>query len=349
MSSIDVMLNGTQYLALGNKPECAKEWLEAWKNALKRKNFRDLLTLTHWGLQLPLHREKDHDSVTQLICHYLAVADGHQSAKNFGHHGPASSETDFSMMSHGERMQKLSDKAWMELCNRVFVFENDGFGEQLKYSWYFRDPSLAAAFICFINPERWHDGKFCCLEQANIDLTIKSAYHVKAHAFTCRFLEEAWQYREILVRENAFRKLSEKDTAELQNRIQFFRRLKPQLAKLIIRYGMADFLHDQKLDHPTRLILRDIAFNDTTLPTAAPSCGNMDLAKIYGHLSPEHGFPTLGYREVARVLLLYPYLVKGRRDYVHEQIRKKLAAKAAEAEQLQAQLKTVAAKLEALK
>lgn len=343
-----VRLNEPGYYGLNRQPENITEWLAAWEAERKRQNFRGLLNLAHSGLQLPFHRERDGDSVTQLFCHYLAIADGHQSAKNFGHNGPVTEGNDYTAMSHGELMQRLSDKAWMELCNRVFVFSGDEYGEHPKYAWYFRNPTLAEAFISFIDPSRWCDKSTYHAYQANLNQLDKTAYHVKALTFTRTFLAEAWQYREILKREKAFGDLGAEEKAELRSRIEFFRKLKPKLATLMVYYGMAGFLHDRVLDRPTRRVLLDLAFGKTPLRAPAPDRKYKHLRGAYAQLDPSRGYPTLGQREVARILLLYPLVQKGHKDYENQLRKAKRAAKATKTEELKGQLEKITAQLEKL-
>jgi hypothetical protein len=342
-NSSDLMLNGPEYRSLTYKPKTINDWFEAWKEALGQRDFLRLLQLTHWGLQFLSDRQQS-GSVIELFCHYLAVADGHGSPKNFGHDGSPGTAADFASMSHGELMQKLSDKAWMELCNRVFVFTEDGggHGQRFKYDWYFRQPELAEAMLRFIDPDRWlKDGLFR-VAQSNIDMLSKCAYQAKALAFAKTFLWQTWRFREIREREIQFYESEKQDSIRADpkfvEQMTFFRKLKPRLARLMVHYDMAEFLHDQKLDHPTRKMLE-------TFVWGSKSASGMTLDEAYGHIDPKHGYLTLNHREVARILFLYPSLVRGRRNYVREQVRARRAAKALEQEKLRFRLKEIKDKL----
>jgi len=344
-NSNDLLLNGREYSMLSYKPKSIAAWFDAWNLALDLRDYETLLNLTHRGLQYALHREET-ASVTRLFCHYLAVADGHGSAKNFGHHGTLSSASDFGVMSKGELMQKLSDKAWMELCNRVFVFSEDygGYGQQLKYGWCFREPELAQAMLRFIDPERWSEDGLYRLERANIDILSKCAYQAKALLFVRAFLSETWDYREIKERESQFYDPQKREAMRTDSKfvesMKFFRKLKPQLARLMIHYDMARFLHDRQLDHPTRKILE-------TVVRDLPNISEMTLDEAYGHRNPAHGYFTVNHREVARILIMYPYLVRGRRRYVREQVRRKREEKATEQAELLRQFKAIEEKIKA--
>lgn len=346
----DVFLNTLEFRNLKCTPMTIEEWFKEWKTAVEAGSFMAMLSLLHWGLQLALGREEQ-ESLISLFCHYLSVADGHNSPKNFtgSDHKQA---TIFGSMSEQEVRRVLADKAWMELCNRVFVFSNDGcgFGDKMKYELCFLTPKLAESFIRLINPERWREGMFWNVDQANLDRNGKSAYDDKAVAFTRHFLRSSWDCRRILERwyEVEFRHLDEEEQASLQNRIRYFHNLRPTLAQLMVRYDMTSFLHDHPLNHPTRQALWEIVQRGRIRRAPQTDQQKVDLAQVYGELT-SHGYPANSHREVIRVLQLYPLLVAGRKPFVRAKNERKAAERAAKAAQIQQQLDAAVAALQELK
>lgn len=322
-----VFLNAPEFRNLKFTPPTIEEWFKEWKTAVEAGSCRDLLSLLHWGLQL-VPSSENQESKISLLCHYLSVADGHNSPKNFTG-SDYKQATIFGSMSEQEVLRMLADKAWMELCNRVFVFSSDdGFGNKMKYESYFLTPKLAESFIRFINPERWFDGTYWNCDQANLDRNGKSAYDAKATAFTKYFLRCAWDSRSVLERRHGveYRDLSEEERASLDNQIKFFHALKPTIAKLMVRYDMTKYLHDSPLNHPTRRVLREIAQHGLSWRSKIDP-QMVDLAKAYGELGPD-GHLANSHREVIRVLLLYPLVAAGRKSYIREKNQRNAAERA---------------------
>jgi len=325
-----------------------EEWFKEWKKAVQAGNFMAMISLLHWGLQLIPYSGKDNDTIG-MLSHYLFVADGHNSPKNFVG-SDYKQATMFGNLTGQEVLRTLADKAWMELCNRVFVFSNDdGYGDNMKYGSYFLTPKLAELFIRFIDPDRWSDGRFWHCDQANLDRDGKSAYDTKAVAFARHFLAYAWDSRLVLERWHGvvFRDLDEEEQTSLDNRIKFFHSLKPTLARLMVSYDMTTFLHDRPLNHPTRRVLWEIAQRGQ-LRHVAQAGLKVDLAQVYGELTSK-GYPANSHREVIRVLQLYPLLVAGRKSYIREQNKRNADVRAAIIAEAERKLAEATAALQQLK
>ncbi len=344
-----VFLNAPEFRNLKFTPPTIEEWFKEWKTAVEAGNLKEIMSLLHWGLQLLQFSGKQDDTI-DMLCHYLSVADGHNSPKNFT--VPEYKQaTIFGNMSQQEVLRMLADKAWMELCNRVFVFSSDdGLGNKMKYESYFLTPKLAESFIRFINPERWFDGTYWNCDQANLDCNGKSSYDAKAVAFTRHFLRQTWNCRSVLEYKYGveYRDLSEEEQASLDSSIKFFHKLKPTIAKLMVRYGMASHLHDSPLNRPTRRVLWEIIQHGLSWRAERANIQKVDLAQIYGELTLK-GYPANSYREVIRVLQLYPLLVAGRKVHIRSKNEKKAAEKDAAIAEAERKLAEAAAALQQLK
>jgi hypothetical protein len=341
----NVLLAGIQFRNLG-EPMPVSDWFKAWKRAVVRNELLTLLSLIHWGLQL-LPYLKKYEAI-HLVAHYLAVADGHQSPENFGNYKDKH-QTMLGTLSDREVRLRISDAAWMELCNRVFVQETDEYGKTLKYARYFSEPALAAAMIKFIDPDRWCDGTCFNYFNANLNRLNKSAYQKKAHKFVRAFLRFAWHFpekREGMDYSSYFYDAKPSREEAYSRAKDYFRRLRPKLVALMHDYQMLGYLHDCELDGPSRRALRDIALGKNKLRPSNPEFEDAELSQFYGQLDPEHEWRVCTNPEAARILLLYPLILRGRREYNHQQARKRAAEKTEKAAELKKQLEETTTQLQ---
>lgn len=116
----DVLLNTLAFRNMEFASITIEGWFKEWKTAVEAGNLIAIMSLLHWGLRLAQGLEKQ-EVVTNLFCHYLSVADGHNNPKNFAG-STYKQATIFGNMSKQEALRMLADKAWMELCKLPFGF-----------------------------------------------------------------------------------------------------------------------------------------------------------------------------------------------------------------------------------
>jgi hypothetical protein len=334
-----VLLNDKQFRGLRTEASTVVDWFKEWDAAVAEHNPERLIGLLHWGLQTAISRGPSHE-LSKMVCHYLAVADGHADRENFGFI-PGTPSYAHNNKTPDELKRGIADKAWMELCNRMFTFSDSG---EIVFWLNFAEPQVAKAFVNFIQPYRWKDdnGYRHC---PNVDRSMNCAYHRKAQAFTKKFLQNAWNFKQIRLRYRNGKELEGKSWEDWK----FFLSLRPQLLELMFYYNMLDFIYDQKLDSKSRKKLTHMAYSNSymhhpELPANVPA-----LQDVYGQCESEFGSLVFMNRTAARIVLVYPLLVAGRRQYVKKLTQKKLQAKVEETKKLEAKLTEVKAQLEALK
>ncbi|MDB4940447.1 MAG: hypothetical protein JWO40_872 [Candidatus Doudnabacteria bacterium] len=313
----ELFLAGRDFAQLGNEATSISDWFLQWDASLMRNDWPALLNLLHWGLQSLPSRDASTTDLVRIFRHYLLVADGHQNAKNFGS-STYKLRGWMGELSRPEVLQKLADKAWVELCNRFFVFHDEGTGVHLRYESLLMEPELAREAIKFFDSKRW---RACdTYWAANVRTHEGDNYDKKAIAFFRKFLKFAWNFGDELVGTKPARDYFERkfgDGSEEKayaETLQYFRKLRPQLVELFREYDQLGFLFDRKLDRPTRQALEALV-RRSGMATSIEG----RLEDRYGEQSTDPRFAgmlTLNSREPARILLLYPLLQRGRRKFI---------------------------------
>jgi hypothetical protein len=251
-------------------------------------------------------------------------------------------------LSDREILRQLSDKAWTELCNRLFIFHDDGRGPQLRYLHYLVQPKLAAAILDFINWNRWYDnGAFEYVRPNLRQHYEQDAYQTKALKFSQAFLKLCWFFPDELhqdVHRTRFVQEPEEGLNSYVEALEFFKSIRPRVVEFMAYYNMLDVLRTATIDPASRRALRKIAmqtsWNENVLPLTGP------LAEAYGARDPEYGWFVLSHRTAAEILLLYPLLELGRRRHSLLVREKKRLQETRRLEELQQELAKAEAALE---
>lgn len=333
-------------------PRDVNEWLAAWAQAVESKNVLSMTELLHHGLRR--HMNLSDMTAIRVFIHYLQVADGHRSERNFGN-GGSEMETPFGRMSYEKVLQTLAVKAWQELCSRFFDFNKETTGRSPTYFSLMLKPLLAEAILDFIDPTIGRGDKFFNSNRVNVESRPEKPdeENTKALKFVRYYLRSIFdfgddreQYR------NYFYYKDDRDEKRLRDKkleydgaLSYFFNQRPRIIIMMNYYGVLDHLRVRVLDDACLTQVQKLALGmtwDGENPRA-----QSPFPEAAFELDSKYDFPShvLGNRTAVDIVLQHPQVLAAYEKWVAERKKaedekreQEIAAKERELQDLQDQV-----------
>lgn len=207
---------------------------EMWRSAWEKTNDpKQLLGLLQFGFNTLVRDKKE---AIDRVCWYLDMADGHNSADNFGVRGAQTEQYEqpsLEQLSSRQRKRLLSGKAFDILCTKFFKNRNS-LNERPSWFRLVSEQQVFLRMLWFFRPD---EENRCIINLSEVGYGYETSHHLSvAQEFAgmfCEFVLELSHFRNSL------------DDFNESNR-QVFEDARPAIIRLLVGLSREDILlkHD---------------------------------------------------------------------------------------------------------